>query len=252
MTVRKLILVLALCGATSFAAAGPAASTVDFSNGAQGWEGMQPLNGVGGSGIDTSMGNSAPALRTVMENFGISFTNSTNQNYLGNYGAMGGVTIGLDVLASSIRYFGSEVSRRLVVELRDYDNTQGQMPYNSVWYDLGVIDYTKGWQHMSVKIADTTATALPEGWGGYGSPDDAAGPGLPAGMTFADILASVDEIAFTTLVPGYMYGFTDFDVAVDNISVTAVPEPASYALMLGGLGLMGWMSRRQSRRTRKV
>jgi hypothetical protein len=52
---------------------------------------------------------------------------------------------------------------------------------------------------------------------------------------------------FTTYVPGYMYGFTDFDVAVDNISVSAVPEPSTYAMMFGGLGLVGWMKRRKSR-----
>lgn len=34
--------------------------------------------------------------------------------------------------------------------------------------------------------------------------------------------------------------------ALDNISVTAVPEPESYAMMLMGLGLMGFVARRRS------
>jgi hypothetical protein len=34
----------------------------------------------------------------------------------------------------------------------------------------------------------------------------------------------------------------------DNISVTAVPEPETYAMLLGGLGLMGLMVRRRKRK----
>lgn len=251
MTLHKIMFALAISLSSSIAMAGPTSSYVDFSSGAQGWEGTQPADGIGGSGIDTSLGNAAPALRTVINNFGISFSNSTNQNYLGNYGALGSVTIGLDIIANSISYFGQNVSRNLVVELRDYANTPAGMPYTSVWFDLGQIDVTKGWQSLSVTIADTTAAALPAGWGGYGSPDDANGPSLPTDRTFADVLASVDELVFTTYVPGFFYGFTDFDVAIDNISVSAgvaeVPEPASIALLAGGLGLMGFMGRRRSR-----
>jgi hypothetical protein len=248
MTMRKIMFATALSLASSLASAGPVSSFVDFSNGAQGWEGAQPANGIGGSGIDTSMGNSAPALRTVIENFGIGFSNSSNQNYLGNYKQLGSVTIGLDIVANSIRYFGQEVSRNLVVELRDYDNTPQGMPYTSVWFDLGTISATQGWQHLSVTIADTTAAALPAGWGGYGTADDAEGPGLPPGRTFADVLSSVDELTFSTYVPGYFYGFADFDVAIDNISVATaaeVPEPATLALMFGGLGMVGAMGRRR-------
>lgn len=253
MTLHKLMFVLALSLAGAGAQAAPVPSFVDFSQGAQGWEGMQPANGVGGSWIDTGTGKDAPALRTVMENFGISFSNGVNQNYLGDYSALGSVTIGLDIIANSINYFGQQVSRNLVVELRDYDNTPQGMPYTSVWFDLGTIDATRGWQNLSVTIADTTVAGLPAGWGGYGSPDDANGPGLPTGRSFADVLASVDELVFTTLVPGWFYGFTDFDVAIDNISVSAgpaeVPEPSTYALLFGGLAVMGWMTRRRARHT---
>lgn len=250
---HKIMFAVAFSLASNFANAGPISSFVDFSHGAHGWEGTQPANGIGGSGIDSGMGNGAPALRTVIENWGITFSNTTNQNYLGDYGKLGSVTIGLDVIANSIRFWGQEVSRNLVVELRDYGNTPQGMPYTSVWFDLGAIDATMGWQHLSVTIADTTAAALPVGWGGYGSSDDANGPQLPAGRTFADVLSSVDELAFTTYVPGYSYLFTDFDVAIDNISVipaAEVPEPSGIALMFGGLGLLGWMARRRPRGAR--
>jgi hypothetical protein len=32
---------------------------------------------------------------------------------------------------------------------------------------------------------------------------------------------------------------------IDNLSVSAVPEPETYAMMLAGLGLMGFMGRRR-------
>jgi hypothetical protein len=238
------MMALALSVAGSAAMAAPTSATVDFSNGLDGWWGMQPANGVGGSGIDTSLGNGAPALRTVIENFGVTWGTSSNQAFLGDYTKAGSVTLGLDIKAQQINYFGQDVSRNVVVELRDYDNKPANLPYTSVFYNLGSIDATKNWQHLSVTISDTKSTLLPAGWGGYGGPD-AAGPTLPAGRTFASVLASVDEVVFTTLQPGFAYGFTNFDVAVDNVSVSAVPEPATYGMMMGGLALVGWMARRR-------
>ena len=95
-------------------------------------------------------------------------------------------------------------------------------------------------------IGDTNATSLPAGWGGYGGPD-AHGPTLPAGRTFASVLASVDEVVFTTLQPGYVYGYTNFDIAIDNVRIAAVPEPSTWGMLLGGMGLVGWMARRTAR-----
>ena len=70
---------------------------------------------------------------------------------------------------------------------------------------------------------------------------------MPAGRTFANVLASVDVMLFHTSPPGYYYAFTHFDVALDNIKVTAVPEPSGYAMLLSGVALLGWMTRRKSR-----
>jgi len=233
--------VLAIVSAAASAVPG---TTTDFSKGNGGWSVGPAYDGSEGSWIDTSLGNGAPALHTrYIETFGLNWLNSTGA-VKGDYGKLGSVTLGLDMLTNSIQVRGQDVTRNLIVELRDYDNPAGDMPFTSVWYNLGEIGTVKGeWQHFSVTIGDTGAIALPSGWGGYG--DGWNNPSLPPGRTFADVLASVDEIAFTTFTPGYSYGWTAYDVAVDNISVSAVPEPTSIAMMAGGLGLLGLIRRRR-------
>lgn len=249
MNLSTLIPALTLFLAAGVATAGPASSFTDFSNGAAGWDGNLPHDGTSGSWIDTSMGNGAPALRSVNEAWGIDFFNRTNANVLGDYSKLGSVTIGLDVIANSIRFRGEEVMRNLVVELRDYATTPDDVSFTSVWFNLGSIDFTEGWQHLSVTIADTTAAALPAGWGGAHISDAHAGPSLPSGRSFADVLANVDELRFSTYVPGQFYEYTEFDIAIDNVSVltSEVPEPSTSALLLGGVGLLAGLIRRRKR-----
>ncbi|QBI03205.1 PEP-CTERM sorting domain-containing protein [Pseudoduganella albidiflava] len=242
MKMKQAYLALAL----AVAAGSAAAATTNFSSGTEGWEGTQPANGVGGSGIDTSLGVDAPSYRTIINNFGITFANSTNAAFVRDYTASSSVTFGIDVLAQQVSFFGTDVTRDLVLELRDYDNANNGLPYTSVWYTIGTLDASvEGWQNFSVTINDTSAIGLPSGWGGYGAEQADGTPYLPEDRTFASVLAGVDEIAFTTYKPGFVYGFTDFDVAVDNITVSPVPEPGTYAMMLAGLGLVGAIARRR-------
>ncbi len=232
--------------AVSLAAGSAAAATTDFSSGTEGWGGTQPADGIGGTRIDVNLGNDAPALRTIINNFGITFANTTNVDFVKDYTATGSVTFGIDVLTNQVSILGTELATDLVLELRDYDNAANGLPYTSVWYTIGTLDSSlDGWQHYSVTIDDTSAIGLPAGWGGYGAELADGTPYLPADRTFASVLAGVDEIAFTTYKPGYMYLFTDFDVAVDNISVSAVPEPGTYAMLAAGLGLIGAVARRR-------
>ena len=215
---KKTFAMLLLSLASATALAGPSSTTVTFSNGLQGWFGDG--EGAGGSWISGTPGKHGAAYYTyIPDTFGLTWSNKSNPAYIGDYGTVRSVTIGVDVNVRSILYLGREVGRNLVVELRDYDNPYNGMPYTAVWYNLGPIK--KGsWKHMSVTIPDTRAAGMPAGWGGVGSGDVS----LPPGRTFADVLAGVDEIAFTTFVPGYMYGYTTYDVAVDNLSITTTPR----------------------------
>jgi hypothetical protein len=139
---------------------------------------------------------------------------------------------------------GNELTRDLVVELRDYNPPGSNYPYVSVWYNFGEIgSHLPGWRSFEVTI-DPSQTTLPAGWGGTGDEDPVTfEPRLPPDRTFASVLASVDEIHFSTMVPGFFYTFTTFEVQVDNIAVTAVPEPAALGL-LSGAGLLALRRRR--------
>ena len=240
----------ALCMAACTPAFAVQSTIVDFSQGTQGWQGPQGAGGLSWIATRASwLGDHGAAYRTFFDDFGVSFVNNSNGSFIGNYGATPSVEIGLDVYTKSIRLSGQQVPRDLVVELRDYDNPPDGYSYTSVWYDLGTLDPSKGWQTFKVTIADTSAAALPTGWGGTGAEDPVTfAPTLPADRTFASVLASVDEIAFTTLVPGYFYADTRFNVAIDDVfvrTISAVPEPAPALLLAAGIAVLGWRTRRR-------
>lgn len=204
---------LSLTCLAGVAHAGPTYTTT-FDTGADGWS-------LGMGAIDATMGNPAPALRERLETWDVEFINDANPAFIGDYTRASRVKLAIDVLTNDIVFEGAEVPRHLVVELRDHANPEGGYPYTSVWYDLGVISKDKsGFRRHAVSF-DPNATTLPDGWGGYGAEDAHGNPKLPDDRTFASVLAHVDEVAFTTMVPGYFYGFAVFDVVADNMSITA-------------------------------
>jgi hypothetical protein len=76
-------------------------------------------------------------------------------------------------------------------------------------------------------VPDTSATALPPGWGGTGDEDPVTfEPRLPAGRTWANVLANVDEIRITTMKPGYFYSANFWEAGFDNLLVTVGTGPS--------------------------
>jgi hypothetical protein len=223
------------CAACGLLLCSPALAVVTtFDNGLEGWSisGRTTILPTGGN----PGANLGPLVTDV---FGIDIRNNTNAAFLGNYSQFwqtngGGpgapLRLSIDTKTNSIDFFGSQVSRNLIVELRDYTNPPPNYPYVSVWYNLGTIAASlPGWRTFSIDIVNPNSTTLPSGWGGTGDEDPQANPRLPANRTFASVLAGVDEISFTTFQPGFFYGFTNFNVQVDNPTLTVVPSPATLA-----------------------
>ncbi len=215
--------------------------TTTFDNGTEGWSisGRDTIDATGGN-------NGANMHGDLIDVFGADIRNNTNGDFIGDLSRYGSsIELSIDIQTNSLDFFGQQVSRELVVELRDYDNDNG-FSWTSTWFSLGTIGFINNsdWTTYSVIIDDTSALALPAGWGGTGDEDpDTFEPILPEGRTFESVITSVDEIAFTTFVPGYFFGFTNFDIQVDNISIRSVPAPSALAL-LGLGGLVGTRRRR--------
>lgn len=235
--------------ATVTAAATASVTTFDNEQ-TNGWGVFHSNDGTLGDFLLPDGGNPGANLQfRMVDTWGASLNNSTNSDVLGDYGRFGGgVHLSVDVKVNSIVYDpwfdgGNEVERHLVVELVDYNPPGSDYPYVSVYYDLGTISSwaTGNWTTFGITIADPFSAALPTGWGGTGAEDpNTFEPKLPDGRTFASVLASVDEIRFTTLVPGYFYGFTYFDMQYDNVTVQGVPGPGAVAAgILGGALLRG-------------
>ncbi|MFZ9690819.1 MAG: dockerin type I domain-containing protein [Phycisphaerales bacterium] len=194
-------------------------TSVTFDDGAEGWSGPQGPGGT--SGVVPTGGNPGANLRTVFNNFGITFINSTNPAFVGDYTAAEEMTIAVDIRVDEIAFFGQNVSRPWLVEIRDYDGATGGYPWNSVWFKFANISAAANGNWITYSVTfDPRSTSLPPGWGGTGAEDPTTyDPILPPGVTFADVLAGVDAITFTTLEPGYFFGFTDFDLRLDNITI---------------------------------
>ncbi len=212
-------------------ALGQAQQTVntDFESGALGWN--APAGPGGTSGVLPGVGNGGGAgLKTVFNNFFVTFFNGVNAAYIGDYSQFDSVTLSVDVKVDLIQFFGQDVSRPWLIELRNYDLAQGGYPWTSVWFKFADISAANhgDWTTFSVTIDDPTSAVLPAGWRGYGADDPVTfEPILPAGVTFADVLAGIDEVALTTGEPGFFFGFTDFDMVLDNIRIETTGGPFS-------------------------
>ena len=146
-----------------------------------------------------------------------------NVDFLGDYSAFSEVTFSMDVRVDLLTNFiGNPIVRPLGIALIDSD-VQGPSGPSGVFFELAALSSSAqaNWTGLSVTIDDPAATALPPGWIGFGDEDpNTFAPILPAGATFASVLASVDEVRITGAVPGFFFTNANYDVRIDNVSVT--------------------------------
>ncbi len=169
----------------------------------------------------------------------------SNDAFLGDYSPYNDITFSIDVKTDSLTDFiGNQIARPVGIKLIDRD-IQGPSGASGIWFEMGIlgVNFNSDWTTLSVSIADPTQTTLPAGWVGFGDEDpNTFETILPAGATFASVLASVDEMHITGAAPGFFFTNAFWDVSIDNITLT-VPAPGSAAL-LGFGGLMAARRRR--------
>ena len=221
-----------------------------------GFDGGSDDGFIGNAFFEATGGNPGGNAHHFVNAFGMSLRTGgvgepANPGFLGDYSPFSNITFGVDVMVNSIAGLNGELPRNLGLMLIDRD-IQGANGASGIWYTLDTISQAthSNWTHLEVTITDPTQIALPPGWIGFGDEDpNTFEPILPAGASFATVLAGVDELRISTFEPGFFFTFADFDVRLDNISVTlgssAVPEPGCGILAFGLLLLAG---RRRSRR----
>ena len=205
--------------AGTVATADTTTTIVTFSQGAEGWSGT----GMGNSVIKPSGGNPGAHLHGIfVDFFGITYFNDSPP-WVDDFSQYDSVSVSCDVLVESITFFGQEVSRNWVLEFRDLDDPPVGYPWVAVWTVMGQISAGDTWDTLSVTIDDPSSAELPPGWGGSGAEDpNTFEPILPPVRTFADVLANADRIVLTSLQQGVVYGFTNFDIRLDNITLVTV------------------------------
>jgi hypothetical protein len=146
-----------------------------------------------------------------------------NESFVRDYSSYTSVTFSFDIKTNSLSDFiGNPIVRSVGISLMDRDN-EGPSGPAGVFFEVGLVSesHNPDWMTYSVTIDDPMSADLPEGWIGFGDEDPSTfEPVLPEGVTFADVLAGVDQFEITGAVPGYFYSDADFDVLIDNVTVT--------------------------------
>ena len=164
-----------------------------------------------------------------MDSWGVSLSaREPSSMVLGDLTTVGPIRLTFDVnVFQAHTFFNDPLDMSqwpMVFELIDHGDEKTGRPYATVYTIQGTWPQSvDGWQTRSFELPDPNSTTLPAGWGGTGDSDPQTGePILPAGVTYRDVLSSVDEVRVTTFVPGYFYIANFWEVGFDNVIVEAI------------------------------
>ncbi len=218
-----------------------AASTASADPTIVGFDGGDPSGFEGNAFFEANGGNPDGNAHHVNDSFGQELRtggpgNPVNSAFLGNYGQYASIDLALDVHVEFINDFiGNPIIREIGVMLIDHDTVGPDGPAG-VFYNMGLIsaNHNPDWTTLAFTIDDTASATIPAGWVGFGDTNASFEPVLPAGASFASVLADVDEFRITTFVPGFFYTNSFWDMRIDNVSINKVPAPGAMALLSVG------------------
>jgi hypothetical protein len=200
-----------------------------------GFDGGNPEGFTGNALFEATDGNPGGCARHVSDLFFNELRTGSpgepvNENFIIDYTSFETVTFSFDIKTNFLNDFiGNPIARPVGIALKDWD-TMGPSGPAGVFYEIGVIgvNFTPDWTTLTVEIDNPTSDTLPAGWIGFGDEDPGTFmPILPEGVTFADVLAGVDEFAITGAVPGFFFTSALWDVQIDNITVMLDGNPVA-------------------------
>ncbi len=163
---------------------------------------------------------------------------------LGNPGGLFGMTDGgPGNMAASVSFAGQNLSSALGGTLSfDYSHVSLlHAPSDNA--ALGTVTLFGSGTSVSSDLIPASVT--PNVWHTFSAP--LSGGGWAGPGTLNTVLADLTGIRIVTDARISGLGSHIEAVGIDNVTIAAVPEPHEWAMMLAGLGLVGWVARRRGR-----
>ena len=230
-----------------FAAAAQAQTFVDTFEGGTNTAGWT-FNSLSPDVIEPTGGNPGAWLHNPgLDTFAPILTNTPTipSLFTGNLRARGVTNIGIDAITNSAT-FGAG-GRQFSLLLRNIRGTPNDPDDDDYAYFVGplVPQVGEGWKSFNFNVPSQNTSAVPAGWSGghAGDPEN-----FRPGVTWNDVITNVDVVEFWWLHPAFFAIFQQWDVGVDNVSVT-VPEPSAALAALASLALVAGLRRRRGNRS---
>jgi hypothetical protein len=183
------------------------AASANFNTGDQGWTTTN-----GGTQVWVASGGNGGGWLQVSDASSDDFLLNAPSAWLGNWSAYAGGTLSFDA-----------------------KNINNDTPD---WAGFGEVTLTSGSTSVTLDIVTAAAPPADNQWHRYSI---ALSPSAGWSSSLSTVLANVTSLT----IKGEFHNGVSEVVGFDNIQVTAVPEPASAALLLAGLGLLaGWRRKR--------